>query len=210
MFHVQHPAARVEFAKPTRLKTLESNQISTVQDESPMNRLIPASSLVPVQSFITRRRALQGALALAASTALPGCGSSMSNSGGTTPPPTGNPQPTPTGPITQASLSVSATGAGLIGSAFAGLSYEKSTLYENPYLFTGSNSDLIGLFQRLGPSVLRIGGNSVDRNVWTPAGAGQTAGQIAPSDVNALAAFVKAAGWQCLYGIRLYRHIASR
>ncbi|MGB7745495.1 MAG: hypothetical protein WBL41_22195 [Terracidiphilus sp.] len=168
-----------------------------------MNRLIPPSSLVPVQPLITRRRALQGALALAASSALPGCGSSSSGSTGTTPPPNGNSQPTPTGPITQASLSVSATSAGSIGSAFAGLSYEKSALYEDPYLFTGSNSNLIGLFQRLGPSVLRIGGNSVDRNVWTPAGAGQTAGQIAPSDVNALAAFVKAAGWQCLYGINL-------
>jgi len=168
-----------------------------------MNRLIPPSSLAPMQSIITRRRALKGAMALAASTTLPGCGSSMSNSGGTTPPPTGNPQPTSAGPITQASLSVSATSAGSIGPAFAGLSYEKSTLYENPYLFTGSNSNLIGLFQRLGPSILRIGGNSVDRNVWTPSGAGQTAGQIAPSDVNALAAFVKAAGWQCLYGINL-------
>jgi hypothetical protein len=96
---------------------------------------------------------------------------------------------------------VSAANAGAIGAAFAGLSYEKSTLYEP--LFTGSNSNLIGLFDRLGSSVLRIGGNSVDRNVWTPNGAGQTSGQIAPSDVASLAAFVKAAGWKCLYGINL-------
>jgi hypothetical protein len=39
--------------------------------------------------------------------------------------------------------------------------------------------------------------------VWTPGGAGLTHGQIAPSDVDALAAFVKAVGWQCLYGINL-------
>jgi hypothetical protein len=96
---------------------------------------------------------------------------------------------------------VPAANAGAIGAAFAGLSYEKSTLYEP--LFTGLNSNLIGLFDRLGSSVLRIGGNSVDRNVWTPNGAGQTAGQIAPSDVASLAAFVKAAGWKCLYGINL-------
>lgn len=96
---------------------------------------------------------------------------------------------------------VVAASAGTIGSAFAGLSYEKSSLYEP--LFTASNSNLIGLFKRLGPSVLRVGGNSVDRNVWTPFGVGQTAGQIAPSDVASLAAFVKAAGWQCLYGINL-------
>jgi hypothetical protein len=61
----------------------------------------------------------------------------------------------------------------------------------------------MALFRLIGPSILRIGGNSVDRNVWTPSGAGQTPGQIAPADVNALAAFVKAAGWQCLYGINL-------
>ena len=162
---------------------------------------------VPARSFrpFTRRRALQGALSLVASSILPGCGSSSSTGSTTTstPPSNSNSQPSPSGPITPATLSITATAAGSIGPAFAGLSYEKSTLYESSYLFTGSNSNLIGLFQRLGTSVLRIGGNSVDRNVWTPNGAGQTAGQIAPSDVNALAAFVKASGWQCLYGINL-------
>jgi hypothetical protein len=101
----------------------------------------------------------------------------------------------------QSSLTVTATATGSIGPAFAGLSYEKSTLY-GP-LFNGSSSNLIGMFDRLGASVLRVGGNSVDRNVWTPNGPGQTPGQIAPSDVDSLAAFVKAAGWQCLYGINL-------
>jgi hypothetical protein len=90
-----------------------------------------------------------------------------------------------------------------IGSAFAGLSYEKGSLIQNPYLFNSSNANLIALFKLIGPSVLRVGGNSVDHNVWTPKGAGQTPGQIAPSDVDALAAFVKATGWQCLYGINL-------
>jgi hypothetical protein len=101
----------------------------------------------------------------------------------------------------QASLTVSSTTAGVIGPAFAGLSYEKSSLYIPR--FTASNTDLVALFKRLGTSVLRIGGNSVDENVWTPNGAGQTAGQIAPSDVAAFAAFVKATGWKCLYGINL-------
>jgi len=159
----------------------------------------PSRTLAPAFS---RRQALQGALALAATSVFQGCGGSSSGSTGTTPP-SGNPQPAPTGPITQASLAVTATANGTIGEAFAGLSYEKSSLYEKPYLFTASNANMIGLFQRLGPSVLRVGGNSVDRNVWTPSGAGQTAGQIAPSDVAALAAFVKAAGWQCLYGVNL-------
>ena len=152
---------------------------------------------------LTRRKALQSALAFAASSILSGCGSSLSSSTSTTPPQTGNAQPTPGQPITSASISVSATAVGSIGPAFAGLSYEKSSIIENPYLFTGSNSNLIALFKLLGTSVLRIGGNSVDRNTWTPNGTGQTTGQIAPGDVNALAAFVKATGWQCLYGINL-------
>jgi len=155
---------------------------------------------------ITRRQALQHVIAFATSSLLAGCSGSSNASTSTTPPsqPTNsNPQPTPPGPMTSASLTVTTKAAGSIGSAFAGLSYEKSTLYENPYLFTGSNSSLVGMFKRLGTSILRIGGNSVDRNVWTPNGAGQTQGQIAKSDVDALATFLSATGWQCLYGINL-------
>jgi hypothetical protein len=163
----------------------------------------------PKPIFVTRRQAIQGVTALAATTALPaalleGCGSSTSMTTTTTAPPTsGNPQPTPSGTLTQATLSVTTTAAGSIGASFAGLSYEKSTLYENPYLFLGTNTDLIAMFKLLGTSILRIGGNSVDRNVWTPGGAGQTEGQIAPNDVKALAAFLTATGWKCLYGINL-------
>ena len=153
-------------------------------------------------SYLTRRQALQGTFAFTASSLLPCCGSSssISSPGG---PSNSNTQPTPSGSITAASLNVSANSAGAIGSAFAGLSYEKGSLIQNPYLFTGNNANLLALFKLIGPSVLRVGGNSVDHNVWTPKGAGQTPGQIAPSDVDALAAFVKAAGWQCLYGINL-------
>ncbi|MGH9344463.1 MAG: hypothetical protein ACRD19_11965 [Terriglobia bacterium] len=159
---------------------------------------------------LTRRQAVQGAVAFAAASLVAGCGGGSSSSStppsptppSPTPPSTGT-QPTPSGAITQASLAVSATSTGSIGAKFAGLSYEKSTLYENPYLFSGSNTDLIGMFKRLGTSILRVGGNSVDRNTWTPSGSGQTEGQIAPPDVDALAAFVKATGWQCLYGVNL-------
>jgi len=165
---------------------------------------MPSSALArSTRPSITRRQAIHGALALTASSLLPGCGSPPSNSPTGAPPQTGNPQPAPSGSITAASLAVTASSAGSIGPAFAGLSYEKSTIYENPYLFGAPNANLIALFKLIGPSVLRIGGNSVDRNVWTPTGAGHTAGQVAPSDIDALAAFVKAAGWQCLYGINL-------
>jgi hypothetical protein len=147
-------------------------------------------------STLTRRQIMQGTVALVASSLLAGCGSSNSTGGMQS-----NPQPVPAGPLTPASLTVTTTAAGSIGPGFAGLSYEKSELYGR--LFTASNSNLIGMFNRLGPSVLRIGGNSADKNVWSPSGPGQTPGQIAPSDVDSLAAFVKAAGWQCLYGINL-------
>jgi hypothetical protein len=150
-------------------------------------------------SRFTRRQVLQGTAAVAASSFLSGCGSSGTRT--TVVPPSLNLQPVPTGPLTQASLTVTATAAGSIGPAFAGLSYEKSDLYKP--VFNASNSNLIGMFKRLGTSILRVGGNSVDRNVWTPNGPGQTPGQIAPSDVDSLAAFVKATGWQCLYGINL-------
>ncbi|HVB40207.1 MAG TPA: hypothetical protein VNE83_04870, partial [Terriglobales bacterium] len=160
---------------------------------------------------LTRRRMLQGAAAVAAAslvTGFDGCGSpsaAPAAAGPAPPTPTNaapsRQQPVPAGPLVQASVSVSAVSAGAIAPAFAGLSYEKGML--GTPLFTGANSNLIALFQRLGPSVLRIGGNSVDKNVWTPLGAGQTPGQIAPSDVDALAAFVKATGWQCLYGVNL-------
>jgi hypothetical protein len=153
---------------------------------------------IPFPPSITRRRILQGTAAFAAASLLPGCGSSTASN--PTPANT-NPQPTPAGPVTLGTVVVSSATAGSIGSAFAGLSYEKATLYEP--LFTPSNANLIGLFKRIGPSLLRVGGNSVDKNVWTPNGPGQTVGQIAPSDVASLAAFVKAAGWQCLYGINL-------
>jgi hypothetical protein len=154
----------------------------------------------PQASSFTRRHVLQGTAALAASSLLAGCGSSSSSSTASTPAVT-NPQPVPNGTLTQANLSVAATSTGTIGPAFAGLSYEKDNLCEGT--FSASNTNLIALFQRLGSSVLRIGGNSVDQEVWTPNGKGLTKGQIAPSDVASLAAFVKATGWKCLYGINL-------
>jgi hypothetical protein len=153
-----------------------------------------------------RRTIVGGLFALASSAFLPACGggSTSGTSGAAVPPapsaPT-NPQPVPAGSMTTGSVTVTSGSSGTIGAGFNGLSYEKNTLAEP--LFSPSNTNLIGLFKRIGPGVLRIGGNSVDRNVWTPNGAGQTSGQIAPSDVAALAGFVKAAGWQCLYGVNL-------
>ena len=45
---------------------------------------------------------------------------------------------------------------GLIGDAFCGFSYEKDQVAAP--IFTGENRNLIGLFRRLGPGLLRLGG----------------------------------------------------
>jgi hypothetical protein len=110
-------------------------------------------------------------------------------------------QPVPSGPTTAATVTIAATATGVIGPAFAGLSYEKSQM-ANPF-FSPQNADAIGLFKLIGPSLLRIGGNSVDKTTWTPNGSGRTSGQVAPSDIDALAGFLKATGWQVLYGTNL-------
>jgi len=107
----------------------------------------------------------------------------------------------PVGAITAASMAIGAATDGSFGPGFVGLAYEKQALCTPR--FTADNSDLAGLFKRLGAGVLRIGGSSVDENVWTANGNGQTSGQIAPSDVNSLAAFLRATGWTCIYGVNL-------
>lgn len=110
-------------------------------------------------------------------------------------------QPLPSGPVTAATVTVANAAAGVVGPAFAGLSYEKSQM-TNPF-FSAQNADAIGLFKLLGPSLLRLGGFSADEMTWTPNGAGRTAGQVARSDVDALAGFLKATGWQVLYSANL-------
>jgi hypothetical protein len=148
----------------------------------------------PVAAPLTRRTVLYGAGASLLAAAGAGCG------GGTAGNP-GNPQTQPSGPLTAATVTVSSTTAGTIPARFAGLSYEKNSMAVPR--FEGGNTDLIGLFKALGPSLLRIGGNSVDETQWNAAGAGRTSGQVAPSDIDALAAFLAATGWTVLYGVNL-------
>ncbi len=158
---------------------------------------------------LSRRQWLQGLAAVAASSALSGCGAALyrtatpstTASEPTPSQPSLTPQPLPIGAITAASLTISATAAGTLAPGFIGLAYEKQSL--TTPLFTAASADLIGLFQRLGPSVLRLGGTSTDHSTWTPNGKGQTLGEIAPPDVDALAAFLRAAGWTCIYAVNL-------
>ena len=106
-----------------------------------------------------------------------------------------------TGAVIQANVVVSTAKTGTIGTGFCGLSYEKSQM-ALPF-FESQNTRAVALFKRLGVGHLRIGGNAVDKTQWVANGRGQTAGQVAPSDVDALASFANATGWSVLYGVNL-------
>ncbi len=84
---------------------------------------------------------------------------------------------------------------------FIGLSYEKAAL-DLP-LFDANDTALVRLFRRLGPGVLRVGGNSVDRTLWDPEGSGLRKGLVAPADVSRLARFLEAADWRIIYGLNM-------
>lgn len=132
------------------------------------------------------------------------CGGGGRNTSNTPAPPDGsppNPQPVPSGLLSQVGITVMDIKVGTIGPNFMGLSYEKSTA--SGALFSASNADLIGLLRALGPGILRIGGNSVDRTAWNRNGAGLIPGEMSPTDITRLAGFVDACGWQVLYGVNL-------
>jgi hypothetical protein len=83
-----------------------------------------------------------------------------------------------------------------------GFSYEKGA-FATESLFTAANTSLAGLFNRLGNGVLALGGNSLDKNLWTPEGCGNTAGEVSPVDVDNLADFISLTNWKVLYGVNL-------
>jgi len=84
---------------------------------------------------------------------------------------------------------------------FIGLSYEKAFL--NLPLFDRGDAAMVNLFRRLGPGVLRVGGNSVDRTSWDPSGPGLRKGFVAPADISRLARFLAAADWRIIYGLNM-------
>ena len=112
--------------------------------------------------------------------------------------------PNATTPVT---VTVSPVNGSHVGSGFAGFSYEKDRIGAG--LFDVNNTNLVRLFRLLGPNVLRIGGNEVDRINWNPNGAGGVSTEVAPSDVMKLAGFMKATGWKVIYGIDLKLNTAA-
>jgi hypothetical protein len=93
------------------------------------------------------------------------------------------------------------TQVGAIPAGFVGFSYEKTQMTSG--LFAGGDAALISLFKLVGPGLLRIGGNSVDRTEWysAPSSDGSASATITTGEVDALAAFAKASGWKVVYGV---------
>jgi hypothetical protein len=151
--------------------------------------------------LLNRRRLLQGAASFAASSVLPGCSGYIANSNHEAAFGNSSSAPSvPSAPSIQGSLIVGATSIGSIPSRFIGLSYEKLTM--SYAYFHPSNHNLIALFRRLGPGVLRLGGGSVDHLLWTSDATG-THTQITSASIKDLGRFLTAAGWLCLYGVNL-------
>jgi hypothetical protein len=148
--------------------------------------------------MLTRRNMLKNGLGFAASSLLAGRGASLRAAAFSAS--AGN-QPYPSGSIAQVPITLTSNIVGAVPNGFVGLAYSKEKMLGT--LFTGWDPTLIGLFKRLGPSILRIGGSTVDDSVWDPGGPGGRQGYVSPADVNNLAAFLKATGWKCIYGINL-------
>jgi hypothetical protein len=94
---------------------------------------------------------------------------------------------------------------GHLAPGFAGFSFEKTHMTDS--FFTAGNAPLIALFKLLGPGIVRIGANDVDASTWvptaTPVAGGQTSHNVGTVEVDALAAFLNAAGWKAIYGVSM-------
>jgi hypothetical protein len=120
--------------------------------------------------------------------------------------------PSPSAPPPFSGPTVSATVAvtqgktvGHVGPGFVGLSYEKSHMTDQ--FFTSDNAPLIAMCKLLGPSVVRIGGNSVDQTLWQASApaldASSYSSSIGTTDVDKLGGFLEASGWKVIYGLNL-------
>jgi FlaG/FlaF family flagellin (archaellin) len=147
--------------------------------------------------ILTRRHILRGAVCLAGTPAL-ACRGYHTNLSFLLP---AAHLSTASSPAAQGSLTVTTNYAGTIPSRFMGLSYEKEAI--SYAYFHASNHNLIALFRRLGSGVLRLGGGSVDQVLWNPESEEATHAQVSPANITALAGFLQATGWSCLYGINL-------
>jgi hypothetical protein len=171
-----------------------------------------AAALRARRRLLIQTSALLGASLLPGLTACGGDGDGEAvpppapSDGGAVPqptPPNAVPPPSPSAADVQADVGFrTVSTAARIDSRFAGISSEKNKLAEP--LYTGTNAAIIQLFRLLGPGVLRIGANQVDRSSWNGAVKGLT--PILPAHIDNLAAFVQATQWQVIYGVNLARN----
>ena len=154
---------------------------------------------------------------LAASIGIVGCAAngastgSDSGAGGAPPdaggsPPDGGSPPPLTGPSMPGTVTVTRTSTmGHLAPGFAGFSFEKTHMTDG--FFTGDNAPLIALFRLLGSGFVRIGANDVDVATWvptaTPMPGGQTSLNVGTVEVDALADFLRATGWNAIYGVSM-------
>jgi hypothetical protein len=120
--------------------------------------------------------------------------------------PTDGGGPTATGTTVNGTVVVTpAQVVGAVPPRFVGLSFEKSHLTDS--FFTPSNAPLIAFFNLLGPSILRIGANSVDVTSWdagaAPTDAAVLGTAIGTADVDGLAGFLTATSWKAIYAVGL-------
>src|SRR5581483_7723813 len=173
-----------------------------------------------IASHTSRRRFLVEASAFAGASCLPGlvaCDGANHAPAETPPPSPPSPAPAAPAPPTSPapapqSADVRATAtfrssemAAPVDTHYPGLSYEKDKLADS--MFDATNTALVQLFRLLGPSVLRLGANAVDRCSWN--GAIRQLTPILPAHIDALATFVQAAQWQVIYGVNLARNTTA-
>ena len=95
------------------------------------------------------------------------------------------------------------TAYGQLGARFVGLSFEKTHMTDG--FFRAQHAPLVALFKLLGPGNLRIGANDVDQSVWSPSATfvtpGTTSRNVGTAEVDALAEFLSATGWNVIYGV---------
>jgi hypothetical protein len=109
-----------------------------------------------------------------------------------------------------ATISVSAAGTGTsLANSDVGLSYEASFLALPGF----GQGDQFQFLKNLGTSVIRIGGNQVDKTFWTSSNEPQPSwadATITPADLNALATLANASGWKVVLGVNMKQYDPAR
>lgn len=106
-------------------------------------------------------------------------------------------------------IAIDATASqGRIASDFIGLGYETSAVAQANY-FTAGNASLIQLYRNLSHhGMVRIGGNISDHTAYVPDGTSSVQDErsvtvITHANLEHLAAFLAATGWQAMWGLNL-------